>query len=97
MLKLKYLTLKIIGARKSLDMKHLKTIIFQVHIQEVKSLNDQTNIFMSRLDKICHKVFKLIKVTNKREKEHESLYNKWNLLRNKSDKKSNKDCIEVEN
>ena len=38
---------------------------------ENESLNTQTNIFLKRLNKVCHKVFKIIKVTNKREKEHE--------------------------
>ena len=52
---------------------------------------------MKRLDKVCHKVFKIIKVTNKKEKEHERLYNKWNLLRNKGDPKSKEHCKKIEN
>ena len=35
-------------------------------------------------------------MTHKREKEHESLYNKWNLVRNKNGKKSKEDSIEIE-
>ena len=61
------------------------------------NLNTQTNLFLKRLNKVCHKVFKVIKITNKKEKEHETLYNKWNLLRTKRDNKSKKDCKELEN
>ena len=62
-----------------------------------EGLNSQTELFLQRIDKICRKVFRTIKITNKREKDHESLYNQWNLLRHKSDKKSIEDCKELEN
>ena len=36
-----------------------------------ENLNIQTNIFMKRLNKVCHKAFRVIRVNNKKEKEHD--------------------------
>ena len=41
--------------------------------------------------------FKVIRVTNKKEKELEDLYNKWNNLRKKVDDKSKEECKNLEN
>ena len=61
------------------------------------NLNKQTNVFLRRLNQVCHKVFKIIKVSNKKENEHEIIYNKWNVLRTKTDEKSKEECHTLEN
>ena len=45
-------------------------------------LNSQTNIFLTRLNQVCHKTFRVMRVNNKKGKEHDELYNKWINLRN---------------
>ena len=62
-----------------------------------QNLNEQTNIFLNRLNKVCQKVFRVIRISNKKEKEHDMLYNKCNLLRTKDDAKSKEECNKIKN
>ena len=48
-----------------------------------KDINEQTNMFLKRLDKIVHKCFKKIRVGRKKESEYEQLYGKWVEVRHK--------------
>ena len=52
---------------------------------------------MKRLNKVCHKAFRVIRVNNKKEKEHDVLYNKWTNLRTKEDAESKEECNRIEN
>ena len=52
---------------------------------------------MKRLNKVCHKAFRVIRVNNKKEKEHDILYNKWTNLRTKEDAESKEECNRIEN
>ena len=61
-----------------------------------EDLNTKTIKFMKRLDRVCRKAFRVIKVTNKKEKYLEDLYNKWNILRKKEDDKSKEECKKIE-
>ena len=57
----------------------------------------KTKTFLKRLDRVCRKVFRVIKVTNKKEKNIENLYIKWNNLRKKEDETSKDECKKIEN
>ena len=54
------------------------------------NIEHKTIKFMKRLDRVCRKAFRVIKVTNKKEKYLEDLYNKWNILRKKKMTKAKK-------
>ena len=48
-------------------------------------LNEQTEKFLKKLEKLIHKCFKKIKIKQKVDKEKEALFRKWKSLTNKTD------------
>ena len=60
-------------------------------------LDIKTNKFLKRLDRVCKKVFSVVRVTQKKAKPLEELYIKWNNLRKKEDAESKEECNKVEN
>ena len=56
-----------------------------------------TNTFIKKLDKVIHKCFRKIRVTEKKDDEKDQLYKRWKLLKNKTDEKSKDEFKEVEN
>ena len=59
-------------------------------------LNKMTNKFIKRLDNICHKTFKVVRMTKKKEKAMEDKYNEWNELRNKNNETSKEKSQKLE-
>ena len=53
-----------------------------------QDINEQTNVFLKRLDRIVHKCFKKIRIGRIKESEYEQLYGKWVGVRHKDDKDS---------
>ena len=60
-------------------------------------INIKTKVFLKHLDRLCKKVLKVIRVKNKKEKQLDELYNKWNDLRKKEDEASKEECKKLEN
>ena len=52
--------------------------------------------FLKKLDKVIHKCFKKIRVTEKKDEEKEKLLEKWNVLRAKYDVASKTKLEKVE-
>ena len=60
-------------------------------------LNTLINTFIKKLDKVIHKCFRKMRVTEKKDDEKDQLYKRWKLLKNKTDEKSKDEFKEVEN
>ena len=60
-------------------------------------LNNLADTFLKKLNKIIHKCFKKIRVTEKKDEVRENLFKKWNILKNKDDETSKSELKDVEN
>ena len=65
--------------------------------EEIKDLDEATEVFMKKLNKILYKCFKKVKVKkDKLSKKEEGLYNRWKVLEDKEDIKSRAEKEEIE-
>jgi hypothetical protein len=60
-------------------------------------LNDLANTFLKKLNKIIHKCFQKIRVTERKDEVREKLFKKWSDLKNKDDETSKSELKDVEN
>ena len=63
---------------------------------EEGDINEQVNIFLKRLNKLQHKCFKKIKVTEQIDKETDKLYKEWRRIQSKPNETNKEELKEVE-
>ena len=61
-----------------------------------ENINTQTEKFIKLLNKCIHKCFRKVKVTNSKETEYEKLYYKWVQTKEKEDRNSKNEALELE-
>ena len=59
-------------------------------------LNEQSEKFLKKLEKLIQKCFKKIKIKQKVDKEKEALFRKWKFLKNKTDENSKIELKKIE-
>ena len=64
--------------------------------EEKEDLNSLAEKFMKKLDKVIHKCFRKIRISEKKDQEKESLFKKWNMLKAKDDVESRAELKKVE-
>ena len=62
---------------------------------EEGDINEQVNIFLKRLNKLQHKCFKKIKVTEQIDKETDKLYKEWRRIQSKPNETNKEELKEV--
>ena len=86
-----------LGQKKFKEKTTNTNYLSSVFDDETVDVNISANRFIKRLNKIIHQCFNKVRITDRNDKQTESLYAKWRNLQGQDDENSKAELQEVEN
>ena len=84
------------GQAKSKEMTSNTNYLSSVFDDESEDFNITAHKFIKRLNRIIHKCFRKVRITERSDRHTEKLYEKWRNLQQKDDKESKEELEQIE-